>query len=296
MMRRSTDDPMTDESAPHVYERKRPLPAWMERAQEFRVRAAFRASALLFLGAVIFTGLIKGDYLDYENSPWQMLPGKAAGVVGMAAEDITISGLAHHDPEVLLAAIGVNPGGSLIGFDAAMAKRILENLDWIEDAKVLRRFPNQLDIAVKEREPFAVWQRGGAYYVIDKTGVAMSGLPASQLVRLPLVTGEGANKAAAELINQVAAYPDLMLQLKAAARVGDRRWTLYLDSGIAVLLPEEGQKDAIARLAELNSTQQLLSKGIRAVDLRLDGRVVVEVAEITAEVDKTGKKVAVKRQ
>jgi cell division protein FtsQ len=283
---------MTEDTAPHVHERKRRGPKWMEHAQQFRVRALFRASALLFLGGVIFSGLVKGDYLDYENSPWQMLPGKAAGVVGMAAEDITIAGLAHHDPEVLLAAIGVRPGGSLIGFDAVMSKRILENLDWIEDAKVQRRFPNQLDIAIKEREPFAVWQRDGAYYVIDRTGVAMSGLPASQLVRLPLVTGEGANKAAAELINQVAAYPDLMLQVKAASRVGDRRWTLYLDSGVTVLLPEQGQAEAIAELNELNTSQHLLSKGIRAVDLRLEGRIVVEVAEIAAETDKAGKVVA----
>ena len=133
--------------------------------------------------------------------------------------------MSHHDPEVLLSAIGVSPGGSLIGFDAALARRILENLDWIEGAKVQRRFPNQLDIAVRERDPFAIWQRGAAYYVIDKTGAAMSGLAASQLVKLPLVTGEGANLAAAELIYQLEAYPDLMLQVKAAARVGGRRWT-----------------------------------------------------------------------
>ena len=70
----------------------------------------------------------------------------------------------------------MQPGGSLIGFDAAVARRILENLDWIETAKVQRLFPNQLDIFVREREPFAIWQRGQAYYVIDKSGTAMSGL------------------------------------------------------------------------------------------------------------------------
>ena len=280
---------MTD-TISQVYERRRRVPGWLDRAQELRVRAAARASAVLFLGAVIATGLINGGYLDYEGSRWLKLPGKAAGVVGMAAEDITITGLSHHDPEVLLAAIGVSPGGSLIGFDALVAKRILENLDWIENAKVQRRFPNQLDISVKEREPFAIWQRGRAYYIIDKSGAAMSGLSAADLVRLPLVTGEGANSTAADLINQLSAYPDLMLQVKAAARVGDRRWTLYLDSGVTVQLPEEGWKDAIRTMDDLNKSQQLVSKGIRSVDLRLDGRVMVEVAEIKAEVDDTGKK------
>ncbi len=232
------------EHAARVYERQ-PV-SWLDRGNTLRVRLAARASALMFLGLVIASGLVKGGYLDYEGSKWLMLPGKAAGVVGMAAEDITITGLSHHDPEVLLSAIGVSPGGSLIGFDAALARRILENLDWIEGAKVQRRFPNQLDIAVRERDPFAIWQRGAAYYVIDKTGAAMSGLAASQLVKLPLVTGEGANLAAAELINQLEAYPDLMLQVKAAARVGGRRWTLYLDNGVTVLLPERDWAEAIA--------------------------------------------------
>ena len=283
------------ESANQDYERDIPV-KWLDSGNSFRIRFAARASALLFLGMAIASGLVKGDYLEYEGSKWLMLPGKAAGVVGMAAEDITIAGLSQHDPEALLSAIGVAPGGSLIGFDAAVARRILENLDWIETAKVQRRFPNQLDIAVREREPFAIWQRGQAYYVIDKTGAAMSGLAAAQLVKLPLVSGEGANVVAAELINQLEAYPDLMLQVKAAARVGGRRWTLYLDSGITVLLPERNWTMAISEVNSLNTSQQILSKGIKSVDMRLDGRVTVEVAEVAAEDVGAGKKALAKRQ
>lgn len=283
------------EHQPHVYDRVREA-TWLDRGNAIRVRIAARASALLFLGVVIVTGLVQGDYLEYEGSKWHMLPGKAAGVVGMAAEEITINGLSHHEPELLLSAIGVVPGGSLIGFDASIAKRILENLDWIESAKVQRRFPNQLDISVREREPFAIWQRGQAHYVIDRSGAAMSGLAASQLVSLPLVTGEGANAAAADLINHLEAYPDLSLQVKAAARVGGRRWTLYLDSGITVQLPEKNWMQAVEKVDELNRTQQLLSKGIKSVDMRLDGRVIVEVAEAAVENDLSGKKTVAKSQ
>jgi cell division protein FtsQ len=276
-----------------VLERRRRL-SWLDRIQSLRFRVAMRGAAVLFLGTVVVSGLIRGGYLDYEGSPWVLLPGKAAGLAGMAAEDITITGLAHHDPEALLAAIGVSPGGSLIGFDAVQARSILENLDWVERAKVQRVFPNQLAIEVKEREPFAVWQRGRSYYVIDKSGAAMSGLKAAELVRLPLVTGEGANTAAADLINQLSAYPDIMLQMKAAARVGQRRWNLYLDSGIIVQLPEQGWQQALALADELNRTQQILSRGIRSLDLRLAGRVSVEVAETEAEGASAGdeKKVA----
>lgn len=276
-----------------VLERRR-RPSWLDRGQSLRVRGLARTVAVVCLGVVILSGLIRGGHLDYEGSPWLLLPGQAAGLAGMAAQDITITGLAHHEPETLLAAIGVAPGSSLIGFDAVQARSILENLDWVERAKVQRVFPNQLVVEVREREPFAIWQRGQSYYVIDKSGVAMSGLAAVELVRLPLVTGEGANTAAAELINQLAAYPDIMLQMKAAARVGQRRWTLYLDSGITVQLPEQGWQKALAMADELNRTQQILSRGIRSLDLRLAGRVGVEVQDAGAEGASAGdqKKVA----
>jgi cell division protein FtsQ len=262
-----------------VYVRRRQS-TWLDRLASFRFRFAMRASAVLFLGVAIGTGLLRGGHFEYDGSKWMLLPGKAASLVGLAAEDITITGLEHHEPEVLLAAIGIQPGASLIGFDANHARRILEGLDWIERAKVQRLFPNQLAVEVTEREPFAIWQRGEAYYVIDRNGSAMSGLAASKLVSLPLVTGEGANTAASGLINQLAAYPDILLQMKAAARVGKRRWTLYLDSGITVQLPEQGWQDALRMADELNRTQQLLSRGIRSLDLRLAGRVIVEVAEL----------------
>ncbi|MCA3560416.1 MAG: cell division protein FtsQ/DivIB [Aestuariivirga sp.] len=269
---------MTRDAA--VYARRRR--SWLDQGDSFKLRVLTRASALLMLGGVIMSGLVNGGHLAYDGSPWLLLPGKAAGMAGMAAQEITITGLEHHEPETLLSAIGVEPGGSLMGFDAIQARNILQNLDWVQSAKVQRLFPNQLVVEVKEREPFAIWQRGTAYYVIDKAGAAMSGLEASQMVRLPLVTGEGANAAAAELINQLAAYPELMLQVKASARVGSRRWTLYLDNGITVQLPERDWRQAIATADQLNKTQRILARGIRSLDLRLPGRVTVEVADSAA--------------
>ncbi len=252
----------------------------------WRLRFAARAGAVLFLGATILYGLIGSGMLDYEGSPFHKLPGRLASLAGLAADDIEISGLVHQEPETVLAAIGVTPGGSLISFDAAKAKRILENLDWVATAKVQRSYPNQLDVTVVERQPFAIWQRGENYYVIDRSGTAMSNIPAAKLTTLPLVSGEGAALAAEELINQLEATPDIMLQLRAAARIGNRRWTLYLDNGVTILLPEENAGAALALADRLDRTQNLMSKGITSVDLRIPGRVAVGIAEVAEQ--KTG--------
>ncbi|MBC8036845.1 MAG: cell division protein FtsQ/DivIB [Rhizobiales bacterium] len=270
-------------TGPRIYHRKpqrAPFFAWGQRK---RVRFAARAGAVVFLGLTIGHALALGGHLDYEGSPWLKLPGKVAGIAGFAAEDIKIQGLVHQEPETVLSAIGVTPGGSLISFNAADAGAKLEKLDWVQSAEVKWLFPNQLEIAVVERVPFAIWQRGSEYHVIDKTGATMSGIPSSAFVGLPLVTGGEAQTAAAELINELSANPALLSQVKAAARVGGRRWTLYLDSGVTILLPEANWIDALAKLRKLDETQQLLSKGIRSVDFRVTGRISVAVAEVIAD-------------
>ena len=63
-------------------------------------------------------------------------------------------------------------------------------------------------------------------------------------------------------------------RVKAAGRVGARRWNLYFDGSVKALLPEHGLGKALAVLSELNDRHRILDKRIAAVDLRVDGRVV----------------------
>jgi cell division protein FtsQ len=253
---------------------------FLDLGQTKRIRIAARVSAVLFLGMTILHSIILGGYLNYEGSPWAKVPGKLSGLIGFAADDIRITGLVHQDAAMVLNALGVRPGGSLVGFDATNAKALLENLDWVSTATVQRSFPNKLEISVVERVPFAVWQRAGSYYVIDRSGSAMSNVLPGNLPALPLVTGEGAQFEVADLVNQLEVSPDLSSKVSGAARVGQRRWNLYLDNGITILLPEENGAGALTRLSALESSQHLLSKGVRSLDLRFPGRVIVGIAEI----------------
>jgi cell division protein FtsQ len=98
-----------------------------------------------------------------------------------------------------------------------------------------------------------------------------------------LVTGEGAQTAISELVNQLEAHPQLKSRVLAAARVGQRRWTLHLDNGVAIALPEKDIGAALAKVDELDQRHELLSKGIKGIDLRIAGRVTVAVTELPAE-------------
>ncbi len=240
-----------------------------------------RLFSILFLLAAIVHGTLLGGILDYEGGPLRNISGKFASLVGMAAEDIRVSGLTHHDPELVFQALGVRPGSSLVGFDAAEARRTLETMDWVAAATVQRQYPNRLDINVAERVPFAIWQLDGAYRLIDKAGVAMGGLELMGQSHLPLVTGQGANLAASEIVNHLEAYPVLFKKVSAVAMVGKRRWTLYLSNGVKVALPAENMAEALGQLNKLDADAGLLSKAVSLVDMRVQGQMTVSVLEIT---------------
>lgn len=274
-MHRSTGDEMTKIPLVRTYSRKRRLPTrlwhWGDR---LAVRALARTFGCLFLLGTIGLGLVQGRHVEMANGQQSMLSG-IAPIFGYSAQRIRIGGLKRQTPEKVLAALGIQAGSPLFGFDEEMAQRLLQNIDWVQGAQVRRIFPNALEIDIVEREPFAIWQNGGRYYVIDRSGAAMSLDVKGFAGQLPLVTGKGAQEAAYELFNQLQPHSALLEKLKAAARVGDRRWTLYFANGVKAALPEKGVDEALSWIEAADAEHGLLSKGIASIDLRLEDRVAI---------------------
>jgi len=265
-----------DVSELRIYRRRRRSLGWLWRLGDLIVvRALSRTFACSFLIAVIGYGLVRGEHLDSIDSPDHSLLGRVAPIFGYSAQTIRISGLERRTPEAVLAAIGIEPGSPLFGFDAEQARNLLQNIDWVERAAIRLAFPNTLEIEITERQPFAIWQREGRYYLIDRTGVAMGADVKNYAGILPLVTGAGAQLAAYDLFNQLASHRELAAKVKAAARVGGRRWNLYFANNVAVALPEEGVEMALEWIERADRDHGLLSRGIVSVDLRLPGRAVI---------------------
>jgi cell division protein FtsQ len=250
-------------AAGEPHDRQRP-PLWPH--------ALARTFAVGFLAFSIGYGLMAGGRLNTEAGPVRDLSERLAAGLGHAALQVRITGLERHPPEKVLDAIGVRLGGSLVGFDAVYARKALEGLGWIETAKVHRIYPNQLAIVITERQPFAVWQRDGIYVVIDRSGAVM-GEAGRDHAGLLLVTGEGADRGVSDLVNRLEAHPDLGSLVRAAARVGDRRWTLHLSNGQRIALPETGMDAALTLVEDLNRRHGLFGKAVAEVDLRLKDRV-----------------------
>lgn len=250
-----------------------------------RLRRALRPAlvgvtlaALLLAGAVMVRGAQPGMLAA-------TLRDRLAGMTSLTVDDVVIEGRTMTPPGQLRTALGVSIGDRLLGFSLDDARARIERLTWVQNATVERRLPGTVVVTLIERRPFAVWQSGGRFQLIDRAGQVVAEQDpvkdAAAFSVLPLVVGPGAPEAAAALLDQLASLPLLRSRVVAAIRVGERRWNLRLSTGADVLLPEGNELAAMQRLLELQSSQALLDRPVQILDMRGGDRLVVRPGAAT---------------
>jgi cell division protein FtsQ len=177
----------------------------------------------------------------------------------------------------VLGALGLDGETSLVGLSAADAQKAVAGLPWVETVDVFKVYPNTIQISIHERTAMAVWQNGGDLSVIDADGRVIVPFAGGRSAALPLILGAGADKQAKLLLAQMAAFPQIAGEVKAYARVGDRRWDLLLKNGVTLMLPEYRIDEALADIVDMDRKAGLLSRDIASVDMRLADRVVVQL-------------------
>jgi len=201
----------------------------------------------------------------------------AAGT-SLPVRSIVVEGRSLTPEPKLREALGVSKGDKLLNVSLDAARARIERLTWVQHATLERRLPGTLVVQITERHPFALWQSGGKFVLIDRAGQVVAEqdpVKDAAFATLPLVVGAGAPEHAAALLDQLAALPALRARVGAAVRVGERRWNLRLNNGADVLLPEGAEAPAMARLMEMHTAQALLDRPVQALDLRLPDRLVV---------------------
>ncbi len=203
-----------------------------------------------------------------------------SAALGMRLQNLTVEGRENTDREDLLAALDIERGAPILAIDVAKARDAVEALPWVKTAKIERRLPDAVHVIIEERAAYALWQRGARYSLVDRDGKAIADIPEADQ-SLPLIVGPDAPAHAAELFDILASnHPELAPRVRAAVRVGNRRWNLYLDAyenGIAVRLPDDDLRGALDRLATLERDHKILERDLDFIDLRLPDRLIVRV-------------------
>ena len=240
-------------------------PGWLKLRLR-RMRRALRPSVLASAMVLLFAaGLV-----ITQGNAWRAQLGRAAGSVGFTIASIDIDGNAKTARAAIIAQLGADKGSPILGLSLDAARMRIATLPWVREARIERILPDRIRISVSERNPVALWKVKGNVSLIDRSGDNVTDSDWRAFYgTLPLVVGEGADKAAVALLDLLATQSDLQTRMLAAIRVGGRRWNLCLKSGTEILLPEGAEAVALIRLAELQASQHLLERPLREIDLRL---------------------------
>ncbi len=259
--------------------RKRRIGSRKRTALVLPVLAAILVAAIVAIGIWAWQTRLTGRLLE---SMFGALT-DANSAAGLMVADVTLTGRSNASRAELIAALAVNRGDPILAVNPEAARERLEAIGWVEKASVARRMPGQVLVHIVERRPFALWQADGALFLIDRSGAVISDHGLAGFGGLPVVVGGDAASRAGDLMDMLANQPELFARVRAAVRVGGRRWDIHLDNDVTVRLPESGAAEAWQRLAEINNSHGIIDRAILSIDLRLPDRLVVRLPSDLAQ-------------
>lgn len=160
---------------------------------------------------------------------------------------------------------------------SALRTLILE-MPPVREATVRIRPGGVLHIDVTPREPVAIWRRAEGLVLIDADGVLVAPIAHRDLhPDLPVIAGDGAPKHVSEALALVAAGAPLGPRLRGLVRLGDRRWDVVLDREQRIMLPSKEPVRALERAIALDGVDEVLTRDIARIDLRLGQRPTVRM-------------------
>lgn len=227
--------------------------------------------AVLFLSTAVAGVLIGGHSLTVVSAltAWS----------GLAIDEVQITGQSETSEVDVLDRLAMGPFPSLVTFDVESARERIGALPWVDQVTIRKLYPDTLQVAIAERQPFAIWQNGSDIALIDKSGQKLSSVIGERYAGLPMVVGADADKRVDEFVRMIDGVPSLKPRIKAGVLISNRRWNIILDSGVELLLPENDPADALVQVVALDDGSSILSREIAAIDLRLPSRLVFRLTE-----------------
>jgi cell division protein FtsQ len=192
---------------------------------------------------------------------------------------IAIDGASPVVAEAIRDMLPVSLPVSSLRLDLEALRATLTAIDAVQDAQLRVRAGGILQVDIAERVPAILWRTGTSVELLDATGHRVATLLNREArPDLPLIAGEGADRAAPEALALYDAAGPILPRLRGLVRMGERRWDIVLDRGQRILLPEENPVAAVARIVALDSAEDLLNRDITSIDLRNADRPTIRLA------------------
>ena len=240
--------------------------------------------ALLALGVLTTAGLFLRNYLERD-----------ARFRITGSGDIQATGLSEVSRAGILPVFGSDIGRNIFFVPLVQRRMQLERIPWIERATVMRLLPDQIRVAVVERQPVAFARDGSKIELVDAEGVLLP-MSAAAMARhhysFPVLAGIDPGDSAEARRTRMAVYLRLMQELDSTGHHYSQQISeidLTDPEDARVIMPAQG-RDILAHFGEdrfLERYERYQSHiaewraqypNLAAVDLRYDQQVVLQMA------------------
>ena len=208
--------------------------------------------------------------------------------------NIQATGLSEVRRSDMLPIFGEDVGRNIFFVPLAQRRNQLEQIPWVERASVMRVLPDQIRVAVVERQPVAFVRHGQQIGLVDASGVLLT-MPAAMMAQhhysFPVLTGIDARDPMDSRQARMAVYQRLLSELDASGQHLSNQISeidLTDPEDARVMMPEQGG-DILAHFGEdhfldryqrykahIAEWKQQYPK-LAAVDLRYEQQVVLEM-------------------
>jgi cell division protein FtsQ len=167
---------------------------------------------------------------------------------------------------------------SSFDLDLEQMRETVMLLSPVAEASLRIRPGGVLQVDVVPRVPVVVWRSHTSLSLLDANGAHVAHVSfRSDRADLPLIAGEGANEHVDEVMELIRTAQPLGKRLRGVVRMGARRWDIVLDRDQRILLPATGAVTALERVIALEGAQDVLSRDVARIDMRLSGRPTVKM-------------------
>ncbi len=249
---------------------------WLTPLWRFGIRVVLPLAVLALIGLAVWADPVQSAAIRAQIAALQASVQQREE---FRLTTLAIEGASPDLADAIRAKLNVSLPVSSFDVDLLALREAAQSLPAVADAQVKIRTGGLLQVTITERIPALVWRRGEDLLLIDAKGVLVAGLHArSDRADLPLVVGQGAQEAAGEALDILAAAGPIAPRIQGLVRIGARRWDIVLDHNQRLMLPQENPLAALDRALALDQAERLFDRDILALDLRHGPRPVLRLA------------------
>jgi cell division protein FtsQ len=240
-------------------------PRIRERRMEVRRSAGRRRLLWVAVAAAVVAVVVGG--LAVVGSP----------LFDVEADSVRVQGAVYTDPEMLQAVIDDLVGTPVLLVDRRSVEEDLEQIPWVDTARVTTRMPHSATIEISERRPLATFAGpDGRFRVIDRDGRVLDVIDGQPIAYVLLTGSDHADLAAGSFAPPAyAAAAELVQALTSSVRgrvvsidvTGDgSTLTMTLDDGVEVRFG--AATDLLAKLVRLETALPIaVERGATVIDV-----------------------------